>query len=455
MAVKVEADPHRGCTPGACRLAGTPKRCRPGQRGHRGCTLGDCKNPGRACRPRDLWWVRVNHRGRRKSLAFKSKKAADLAAVKIDAALKLGHSDVLEPPEAPAQAPTLAEYAETWLATLGTRARPSTMEDYRDRLRIRVLPLLGALPLTAITRERVRGFIRDVSARGNQRVKSANPPRPLSRATLKGTLQVLSALLGRAVEDGVIPTNPATGLARDIAAPTSSEVEEVEVFSPDELARLLSVAAQDSPEWHPFMLCLARSGIRLGEAVALEWRDVDFERRVLIIRRTERRGRVSVPKSGKARRVDMSRQLGGVLAGLKSLQEAEAALAGRPAPERVFSMPTGAPVYDDSFRNHVWAPILRRAGLRYRKPHALRHTYASLLIEAGEPLTYVQQQLGHHSPAFTLAVYGHLLPRGDRRAVDRLDDATDRNPRATTPAEADPLARESAQIHHEVSELTL
>jgi integrase len=70
-------------------------------------------------------------------------------------------------------------------------------------------------------------------------------------------------------------------------------------------------------------------------------------------------------------------------------------------------------------RNYVWAPILRRAGLRYRKPHALRHTYASLLIEGGESLEYVQEQLGHHSPAFTLAVYGHLIPRGDRRAVDR------------------------------------
>lgn len=77
------------------------------------------------------------------------------------------------------------------------------------------------------------------------------------------------------------------------------------------------------------------------------------------------------------------------------------------------------------------AAELARAGLRYRKPHTLRHTFASLLIEAGEPLTYVQQQLGHHSPAFTLAVYGHLLPRGDRRAVDTLDDATIRNPGAT------------------------
>lgn len=98
-------------------------------------------------------------------------------------------------------------------------------------------------------------------------------------------------------------------------------------------------------------------------------------------------------------------------------------------------MPTGAPVHDDTFRNHVWAPILRRAGLRYRKPHTLRHTYASLLIEAGESLKYVQEQLGHHSPGFTLTVYGHLIPRGDRRAVDRLDDAPERNPGATSARE--------------------
>lgn len=118
-------------------------------------------------------------------------------------------------------------------------------------------------------------------------------------------------------------------------------------------------------------------------------------------------------------------------------------------------MPNGAPVHDDSFRNHEWTPILRRAGLRYRKPNTLRHTFASLLIEAGEPLKYVQEQLGHHSPAFTLAVYGHLLPRGDRRAGDRLDDATIRNPRAPEDREPGAFARESDRIHPDVSELTL
>ena len=69
------------------------------------------------------WWVRINHHGRRKSLTFGSKKAAELAAVKIDAGLKLGQADVLEPQTTPTRVPTVAEFAEGWLQTL-TKPRP-------------------------------------------------------------------------------------------------------------------------------------------------------------------------------------------------------------------------------------------------------------------------------------------------------------------------------------------
>lgn len=93
----------------------------------------------------------------------------------------------------------------------------------------------------------------------------------------------------------------------------------------------------------------------------------------------------------------------------------------------------------DVFREHHWRRFLKAAGLAYRRPHVLRHTYASLLIQAGEPITYVARQLGQHSAAFTLKVYGHFVPQGERRAVDTLDglsDATTRNPGATAGAGA-------------------
>ena len=149
---------------------------------------------------------------------------------------------------------------------------------------------------------------------------------------------------------------------------------------------------------------------------------------------------MSEPKNGKARRVDMSAQLVEVLRNLRSLQEAEAIVKGTGAPQRVFSTPEGTPIQETTIREHVWGPLLQRAELRYRKLHTLRHSFASILIEQGEPLTYIQQQLGHHSAAFTLKVYGHLLPRGDRRAVDALDDAPIRNPGATAQEQEAPLS---------------
>ena len=105
-------------------------------------------------------------------------------------------------------------------------------------------------------------------------------------------------------------------------------------------------------------------------------------------------------------------------------------MAGRDPSQWVFPALRATPDAETYIRR-VWRRILKRAELRYRKPHTLRHTFASLLIQAGEPVTYVQKQLGHHSAAFTLTVYGHFIPRANHRGVDRLDDATSRNLAAT------------------------
>lgn len=373
------------------------------------------------------WWIFVNFKGRRRAKRCASQKAAELARDKIDAALTLGQTGVLEDPRPAPAVPTLKEYAERWLETGTVRLRPQTLEQYRAILRLRILPTLGPLALTAISRDTVRTLVSQMAA---GRTRQA-PERPVSRATVKLALRVLCSVLSTAEEDGLIAANPARRMGRYLAQTGAEEVEEIEIFERAEVARLLETAARDFPEYFPFLLCLARTGMRLGEALALEWRDMDFAARVILVRRSRRRNRVSEPKNGKARRVDMSAQLAEVLGNLKTLQEAEAALSGAVAPDRVFSTPEGNPIQETTFREHVWGPLLRRAELRYRKLHTLRHTFASLLLDAGEPLIYVQQQLGHHSPAFTLTVYGHLLPRGDRRAVDTLDDATIRNPRAT------------------------
>ena len=75
-----------------------------------------------------------------------------------------------------------------------------------------------------------------------------------------------------------------------------------------------------------------------------------------------------------------------------------------------------------NLRHRVWAPLLAAAGMRHVRLHDLRHTCVSHLIGKGVELQYVQQQLGHHSPAFTLTVYGHLLPKDRRGLVNPLDE---------------------------------
>ena len=88
----------------------------------------------------------------------------------------------------------------------------------------------------------------------------------------------------------------------------------------------------------------------------------------------------------------------------------------------VFTTPHGTQLDPHNLRKHVFYRAPAMAGLRRVRFHDLRHTYASLLIQQGESLAYVKDQLGHHSIQITVDTYGHLVPGGNRQAVDRLDD---------------------------------
>jgi integrase len=93
-------------------------------------------------------------------------------------------------------------------------------------------------------------------------------------------------------------------------------------------------------------------------------------------------------------------------------------------PSWVFTSATGTMIDPDNFRHRVWAKLPAKAELRQIRIHDLRHTFASLLIQQGESLAYVKDQMGHHSIRVTVDVYGHLVPGGDKTAVDKLDDLT-------------------------------
>ena len=374
------------------------------------------------------WWLFIDYRGKRKAkLVGTSKRAAETAAEKIQAKIALGQFEIKE--EKP-NTPTLNDYAKQWLDTYAAvHCKPATHNRYSRDYNLHVAPVFGAKLLTAITRQDVKQLIADKRQSG------------LAWKSVLNIIIPLRTMLNHAVEDGLLVANPATRVGRFNKRPTEPR-EDLNPFTRDELRIFLDTARQHFPHAYPFFLTLARTGLRLGEIVALQWGDIDWYGRFIEVRRSYCRTSKTLltPKSGKARRVDMSQQLTETLKALLVERKKETLQKGwGEVPPWVFVSETGTRVQGDNIRHRVFYPVLKKAGLRHIRLHDLRHTFASLLIQQGESLAYVKEQMGHHSIQVTVDIYGHLVPGGNKTAVDRLDDffipsieATIRNPDATT-----------------------
>ena len=359
---------------------------------------------------RGAWCLFINHQGRRKF-----KKVGDReAALRLKRAIeeRLGRAD-LRLPAAGAAAETFRHYAEVWLAHAGATLKASTVRFYRDNLENHLYPSVGHVPLGLVARRDVKRLLLELRGKG------------LRPKTVAGIVRTLSTILSEAVEDEKLPANPALRpgrLQRQLRDPNAPAASTIDPYTREELELLVATAGARYPEWAPFLLCAARTGLRLGELRALEWGDMDWRQRFIQVERNFVEGVSTVPKSGRARRVDMSLHLRAALRVWRRRQSASWLARGLARPALVFPSEARTPLDDSKIRKALRA-IAAAAEVRQRRSivHVLRHTFGSLLIQQGEPLTYVKEQLGHASIQVTVDVYGHLLPGGNRSAVDRLD----------------------------------
>jgi integrase len=230
------------------------------------------------------------------------------------------------------------------------------------------------------------------------------------------------------VEDELLAVNPAFRLGRYYRKADHPKPE-IRPLTREEAAWFLAQVREHAPREYPLFLCALRTGMRLGELLGLHWGDVDFHGRFIEVRHNLVAGRLTTPKNGKTRRVDMSAQLTQVLRETLTTRKEETLQRGwKHLPAWVFCNEAGKPLDGDNLRHRTFHRVLAKAGMRRIRLHDLRHTFASLLIQQGESLAYVRDQLGHASIQLTVDTYGHLIPGANRQAVDRLDDA---NPRAT------------------------
>lgn len=359
-----------------------------------------------------IYWVFINHNGKRKSKKIgRDKKLAQKVADNIEAKLTLGEFNMDEE----VKVPTFGEYAKSWQKNIiPAICKPSTVSDYEGLLKNHINPVFAVLPVNEINKLKVKEFL----------LKKTNEG--YAPSTVTHMKNAIAGILNLAIDDEEISVNPAHKLGKVIRY-KSLQLDN-DPLNRNELSLLLDTFRKDFYRHYPMVLTLARTGMRLGEAIALQWGDIDFNSRFITIQRGMSRGKLETPKSGKFRRVDMSKQLTETLQRLKGERREEKLKKGwKEMPEWVFVSETGTALDSSSWRKRIFEKALEKAGLRKIRIHDLRHGYASQLIQAGESLAYIRDQLGHHSIKVTVDIYGHLAPEGNKSAVDKLDDSTLQN----------------------------
>ena len=343
-----------------------------------------------------VYWVFINHDGKRVSKQVGSEAAAEKVAEQIQARLTLGQSAL---PERKPNVPTLEEYY----------GRIRTQEIYETNFTHHINPTLGSKRLDQISRADTRDFIGTLIEE-----------KEFARTTIRIIMSQLTAVLNHAIEDGLIQSNPAARSGKFFKqAPV--RLEEIQPLTSDEVKAFLVTVLQFSPRHFALFLCAIHTGMRLSEVAGLQWGDVDFRGKFLTVRRQALRGRIEPTKTDQIRRIDTSDALIDTLRQHRNAQrETWMKKGSNEIPVWVFANKKGNPPDMQNVKNRHFYPNLDKAGLRRIRFHDLRHTFASLLVQDGQPLAYVKEQLGHSIIKLTVDVYAHLQPGANREAVNRL-----------------------------------
>jgi integrase len=296
--------------------------------------------------------------------------------------------------------PTLHEFSLSWLdryAGMGHDSiRISTRREYRRLLLNFALTYFDReVRVRELDRAAVQRFVDWLTARPGRRGR-------LCDRSIANALTPLRRALGAAVAEGLLDTNP----AENVVLPRRRAGR---AWSPRERryltrAELISLLDEIPAKWRPLLELLAATGLRISEAVGLRWSDLALadERPHLRVRRAIVKGAEVAPKSRHgARLIPLTPELAATLNALRRSGVADDGF--------VFPGRDGGPSDQGSLRRRVLRPAAERAGLTGVGFHTLRHTCTSMLIESGLSPLRVQRWMGHHSPAFTLDTYGHLI----------------------------------------------
>jgi integrase len=309
----------------------------------------------------------------------------------------------------------LGTYLEEWLAAIRPSIRPSAWASFESHVRIYLTPQLGHLQLQQLAATDV-----DLMTARLLSGEDRGTRRPLSPTTVRRILVTLNSAVNYAVWKRKLDRNPVTAADRPRAART-----EMKTWTADELGGFLD-GAREHRLGHLFTV-LATTGLRRGEALGLRWSDVDLDEGRLAVRQTllavNNHMQFGEPKTHRSRRtVDLDASTVAVLKAHRKAQLEERAEAGlgRPRADALIFTNRGGDPLHPNLVSRTFGKLVREVGLPTIRLHGLRHTHATLSLQAGVHVKIVSERLGHSSVVITLDTYSHAIPGLQRDAAEKV-----------------------------------
>jgi integrase len=295
---------------------------------------------------------------------------------------------------------TVGDWLAEWLALKKPEVEPNTYSYHEQNVRLYLVPHLGRVPLAKLRQLHVATLYTTLAETG------------ISTATRKHAGVTLSVALNKAVEIGLLATNP----ARSVKKPKAGKAD-IHPLDLDGVRTFLAAVEHD--RFHALYVLALDSGMRQGELYGLHWPEVDFTTGIVTVKQSleEKNGRLRLkkPKTESSRR--SIRVSSATMEALNAHRQRQLADGSYRADGPVFCNRRGGLLHKSNVYTLSFYPAVKRAGLAGLRFHDLRHTAATLMLLAGINVKAVAATLGHKDAYMTLNVYSHVLPEMDDKRV--------------------------------------
>lgn len=292
---------------------------------------------------------------------------------------------------------TYSKLLDIWLEEKSLEVRSSTKWNYKCTIESKLKPAFGSYEIQKITKAMIQNYILDISEH-------------FKKESVINITKVLSQSFKFAVREKFIAENPYV----QIKIPKDHDVKEIKIFTKDEMDAILNVQGFN-PQYKNIISIAYRTGMRIGEILALKWEDVNLAQGFLMVRRTvsyceKSKKEICPPKTrASIRRIDLDNT------------SIEILLSAKKYGEFVFSKKDGT-IFSRCCISQGFQRICKAANVPYKSFHALRHTHASILLASNVHPKIVQERLGHSEISTTIDTYSHLIPGMQKIAVDIFND---------------------------------